>query len=264
MKTTKSAIIGYGVVGKAQEQFLGKENCVIYDPFAGFNDKKKINDECLISFICVPTPMNEDGSCNTDIVEESVKWVTTPIIVIRSTVTPGTTELLSKKYKKNIIFQPEYLGETAHHPYADKDNKDFIILGGNKKDCLKVSQLLQRRVPQTVRFYFTDSKTAELCKYMENSFLATKVIFCNEFYEMANLLGVNYNELRELWLADSRIGKTHTFVYPEERGFGGKCLPKDVSGIYVKMKQNGYEPKLIKAVLEANQDFTNKNKSLKK
>lgn len=94
---------------------------------------------------------------------------------------------------------------------------------------------------------------------MENSYLAAKVTFCNEFYEIASALDVDYNELRELWLADSRIEKTHTFVYPDERGFGGKCLPKDVSAIFMWMKKSGYEPKFIKAILDSNKTFTAKN-----
>lgn len=129
----KAAIIGYGVVGKAQEKLLGKENCIIHDPSLGFDNKEKINSECYIAFISVPTPMSDDGSCDTRIVEESVKWLSTPLIVIRSTVVPGTTDFLSKKYKKNIVFQPEYLGETSNHPYSNQANKDFVILGGQKK-----------------------------------------------------------------------------------------------------------------------------------
>ena len=101
----------------------------------------------------------------------------------------------------------------------------------------------------------TDSSTAELTKYMENCFLALKVTFCNEFYDIAERFGIDYNELRELWLLDPRIGRSHTFVLPDDRGFGGKCLPKDVSAMVQSACSTGYAPHLLMAVLETNARF---------
>jgi UDPglucose 6-dehydrogenase len=197
--------------------------------------------------------MNPDGSCDISIVEETVEWLETPVIIIRSTIVPGTVDYLTSKYNKRIIFQPEYLGETSLHPYLDLRKRDFIILGGEKKACDVVAMYMQHLMHADTHFYLTDAKTAELCKYMENSFLGMKVTFCNEFYEMAKALGIDYNELRELWLADKRIGRSHTIVYPDNRGFGGKCLPKDINAIVKKLEEVGYEPKFIKAILENNE-----------
>lgn len=112
---------------------------------------------------------------------------------------------------------------------------------------------MQKFMHADTKFYQTDLKTAELVKYMENSWLATKVTFCNEFYEIAKTLDVDYNELRELWLADKRINRSHTLVYPDKRGFSGKCLPKDISAIVKKLEEIGYEPKFIKKILEENE-----------
>jgi UDPglucose 6-dehydrogenase len=249
----KIGIVGYGVVGKAQSEFWGKENCIIHDPSNGFKNRSLINQQCDIGFVCVPTPPKEDGSCDISIVEESIQWLETPVIVIRSTIVPGTTEYLADKYKKNIIFEPEYLGETALHPYLDLRKRDFVILGGERPACDVVVMYMQQFMHPNTHFYLTDSRTAELVKYMENAFLGTKVMFCNEFYEIAKTLDVDYNELRELWLADSRIGRSHTFVYPNKRGFSGKCLPKDLNAIVKKLGELGYEAKFIKDVLENNE-----------
>jgi len=90
---------------------------------------------------------------------------------------------------------------------------------------------------------------------MENAFLALKVTFCNEFFDIASVLGVDYNELRELWLQDPRIGRSHTLVFPEDRGYGGKCLPKDVSALIQSATAHAYEPSLLTAMVETNARF---------
>jgi UDPglucose 6-dehydrogenase len=201
--------------------------------------------------------MKEDKSCDISIVEETIQWLDVPVIVIRSTVPPGTTDYLSSKYKKHIVFEPEYLGETALHPYLDLRKREFVILGGERPSCDVIVMYMQTLMHPDTHFYLTDAKTAELCKYMENAFLGTKVTFCNEFYQIALKLGIDYNELRELWLADKRIGRSHTFVYPNNLGFSGKCLPKDLNAIVKKLEEVGYEAKFIKAVLENNDRIKN-------
>lgn len=109
------------------------------------------------------------------------------------------------------------------------------------------------------KYLQTDSTTAELVKYMENCWLATKVTFCNEFFDIANTFGVDYNELRELWLLDGRVGESHTIVYEENRGFGGKCLPKDTEALYGKIEDEGYSyiAKLLEAVINTNKQRRN-------
>jgi UDP-glucose 6-dehydrogenase len=94
-----------------------------------------------------------------------------------------------------------------------------------------------------------------VAKYMENAFYATKVMFCNEFFDIARRFGVDYNELREVWLADPRISRDHTFVYPQDRGFGGKCLSKDTAAIIAASEQQGYTPALLRAVMAVNAKY---------
>ena len=102
-----------------------------------------------------------------------------------------------------------------------------------------------------------EARTAELAKYMENCYLATKVTFCNEFYDIANAFGVDYNQLRETWLLDPRIGRSHTFVYENARGFGGNCLPKDISAIVYQAEQLGVNCGLLNNVIRRNNTFHN-------
>lgn len=246
----KIGIVGLGHVGSNMKELF--KDVVIYDEPKNIGSKEEINS-CDISFICVPTPAREDGSCDTSIVESVLNWVNTDVIVIRSTVPVGFTDNMVKKLSKNIVFQPEYYGETIDHPFSDPKNRSWITLGGNLKDSKKVANVYKNVFNSNIIFQFTDSKTAELAKYMENSFLATKVTFCNQFYDLANSLGVDYDLLRETWLLDPRIGRSHTFVYDCDRGFGGSCLPKDLKSIIHQADELGLEVPLLKSVLKTNE-----------
>lgn len=150
------------------------------------------------------------------------------ILIIKSTVLPGSTEQFSRKYNKRIVFSPEYYGGTQH---CNNFNFNFTILGGDKETCCEVQQILQSVYDGTHIFRIVDSKTAELVKYMENSFLATKVSFCNAFYEIAKSIGVHYEELRELFVLDPRVNPSHTFVYDDAPYWNSHCLNKDVPAI---------------------------------
>jgi UDPglucose 6-dehydrogenase len=242
-------IVGCGFVGQAMLRLFG--DCPVYDPAKGRTDKDAIN-RCRFAFVCVPTPTGPRGECDTTLVEETVHWVESELVIIRSTVAPGTTDRLRRETGKRIVFQPEYIGETVAHPLLDHQAQGFSVLGGPIEDTSAVADLYKRYYHASHRFYFTTALCAELAKYMENAFYATKVTFCNEFFDIARTFGVDYNELREVWLADPRISRDHTFVYPEDRGFGGKCLPKDTAGIIAAAEGQGYSPLLLRAVMEVN------------
>ncbi len=256
------AIIGFGHVGAAYYKMF--PDAVIYDPYKSvnndpysrFDDKRSVN-HCDLAIICVPTPMSEDGSCDISEVENTLKWIKTPLILMKSTVPPGTTDYLKKKYKKRVVFSPEYVGESSYwSPYNwSAVEEPFVICGGDKKDTSEILDFFIAKGGPTKRYIQSDALTAELCKYMENVFYATKVTFCNEFFEIAKHIGVDYNELRELWLADPRIHKMHTVVFKDKRGFDGKCLPKDTNALIKASEKAGYVPKLIKQVIDSNNDF---------
>jgi UDPglucose 6-dehydrogenase len=248
----KLGIVGYGVVGKALAKVFhydaGNSDVVIYDKFVkGMNSpgRRAALQQCGLVFIAVPTPEGPDGRCDLSEIEEVVTWVK-PVMCVKSTVPPGTVDRLAAQTGKAICFSPEYVGETTWHALKGIESHGFIIVGGEGSVCKLVIQAYQQFLGPLPHYYITDAKTAELCKYMENAFLATKVAFVNQFYDIAQGLGVDFNELRELWLADDRVGRSHTIV-TAERGYRGRCLPKDMASIIHTAKKAGGAP-LLEAV----------------
>jgi UDPglucose 6-dehydrogenase len=224
----KIGIVGCGVVGSSMLALFEKVHDVhCYDLYqTNFNSpkhKEQINT-CELVFIAVSTPTKQDGyACDTSAVEKSVEWITAPMC-IRSTVPPGTTAKLANKFRsKRIAFAPEHLRETKWDAFQNQ----FIIVGGERRVCRLVVLAFQAVLGANTKYMQTTSTLAELSKYMLNNFLSLKVAFCNQYYDIAQNYGVDYNELRELWLLDERIGRTHTAI-TEERAFGGKCFPKDI------------------------------------
>ena len=216
-------IVGYGVVGKNLNNELINLKPDIYDKYKDdINTKRKIKYD--ITFICVDTPLKNDMFDTTEILN-AINENDSEIYVIKSTCPLGTVDELKKLTGKRIIFSPEYQGDTQHCKNFDFN---FTILGGDKEDCIEVIQALQYCYDGRHSFRITDSKTAELVKFMENSFLATKVSFCNQFYEISKKHGINYEELRELFILDKRLGESHTFVYKESPYWDSHCLNKDV------------------------------------
>lgn len=260
MSKPKVGCVGGGVVGTATQRLCGAET-VIYDPKPGYSTDKNAINSCDVVFVAVPTPMAKDGRCDTSIVEEVVSWIEAPLIILRSTVAPGTTDRLCKKYGRRIVFQPEYLGETTAHVFGNMAEREFVVLGGTTEATSMAADFYKHYYNAYVRYYFCDALTAEVAKYMENAFYAVKVTFVNEFYDIAKAHGVDFNILREIWLADPRISRDHTFVYPFARGFSGKCLPKDCNAIVQSSLQNGYEPKFMQFTLKVNEEFLKRSET---
>lgn len=214
-----------------------------------------------LAIICVPTPMKTDGSCDTSIVEGVLRNTDFPLYLIKSAVPPGTCSKFGKLLVKNIVVSPEYIGEGRYptpwwegipHP-TDVSKHDFQIFGGVKRNTTKVVDLFTPVMGPYCKYIQTDFKTAELVKYMENSYYATKVVFCHTFSKIAKTFGVDYNELRELWLLDKRVNRGSTAVFDKDKlGYGGKCLPKDISAIYTAAKEAGYQPDLLWQVMKVN------------
>ena len=243
-------IIGYGVVGHNLHKELQKLNIDIYDKYKTENNTKR-DIKYDFCFVCVDTPyISKDNTCDLSTVEEVIQENDCEIYIIKSTVLPGTTEYLSNKYNKRIVFSPEYYGGTQH---CNNFTFNFTILGGKKEDCLAVQQMLQNAYDATHIFRITNSRTAELTKYMENSWLATKVSFCNQFYEIAKKNDIDYEELRELFILDPRVNPSHTFVYNDHPYWSSHCLNKDVPAI-----AETQDAELLKAIIEFNEKQKNK------
>jgi len=256
-------IIGFGFVGRAiHHGFAQTTNFRIYDKNPKLSEntlEETVRDSDFI-FVSVPTPTNmKTGECDTSILEgviEDIKKYLTPkkIVIIKSTIEPGTTKKIKDKAPHlRIVFNPEFLTERTYK--LDFINTSRIILGGDYLDCLEVANLYRERFPEgSVPIYITDSTTAELVKYMSNCFLASKVMIFNEFYDICEALGVDYNEASGLVLADNRIGRSHTDVpgHDGDRGIGGKCFPKDLNALIKKAKDLGLDPIILKAIWNKN------------
>lgn len=249
----KIGIVGFGHVGNSIYALF--PDAVIFDTDKNIGKKEDINN-CDIAYICVPTPTNKDG-CDTSIVENVISWCEAKLLVIRSTVKVGFTDEMREKYKKRIVFQPEYFGETKNHPFKNEKMIPWVTLGGEEKD-LKILKDLYEKMGFKVNLCL--SKEAEFAKYLCNTFLAMKVTFANEMYEIAEKLGVNYDVSKSLMLEDPRIGKTHLDVYKDNRGFSGSCFPKDTKALLIQSKKVHAENDLLKATIKVNKKMRKLNK----
>ena len=255
----KIAIVGYGYVGQGYHRAFPE--AVIYDEPKNLGSREFVN-ECDLAIISVPTPMLENGHCDISIVEDVFSWLETPLILIKSTIPPGTVDELKKKTGKRICFSPEYMGEGKYFisewRYPNPTNPishTFQIIGGDKKDADDIVGILCEILGPEKFYYIIDAVEAEIIKYMENAWGATKVSFCQEFYDLCQVLGVSYNRVREGFLLDSRVERMHTAVFPNKRGWGGKCYPKDISAIINKADEMGYSMDLLKQVVNTNKKY---------
>ena len=244
MSKTKVGIIGNGFVGEAISfAFSSISEIYIYDidPSRSLNDIESVHN-CDFVFVCVPTPMYEDGSQDISYVENAFQKATeTPIYILKSTVLPGTTEKLSKQYPNfKIIFSPEFLTERTAK--LDMLTQSRIVLGGETLLTEKAKKLFNERFKRK-NIIQTDSKTAELTKYMNNTFFATKVSIMNEFKLLCDKIGANWEDALTGFVSDGRIGDSHLNVpgHDGKLGYGGTCFPKDVNALLTFSKKNGLE-----------------------
>lgn len=256
----KIGIVGYGYVGKAMfEYFRTHYDVIYYDPYvAGSCTKEEIN-ACDLGVVCVFTPSKEDGECDVSIVEYTMEWLNTPLILIKSTVKIGTTERLIRATGKRIVFSPEYIGEstydTGHFNFnKSMKNHSFYTFGGRPEDTAELVEIFQIISGPTKVYKQTNATAAEIAKYMENAFFSAKLIFCYEFAEICKANGVDFNEVRECWLLDPRIGPSHTCVFKNKQyPFDGKCLPKDLKAVVQQSNEIGYRPEFLEEVLKSNE-----------
>jgi len=265
IRIMKIGIVGQGYVGTAVKEVFSKH----YEVETYDLDKDKCSVDYLedivelsnIIFVCVPTPMKKDGSCDTSIVESVVKDindmvisrnVSGRIVAIKSTIPPGTTNRLNKEcHNISVIFNPEFLTEANF--IEDFRNQSRIIIGGERPSTTKLRQVYSLLFPDAT-IVKTGSKTAEMVKYMTNTFLATKVSFANEMKMICDELKIDYDKVVEYSTYDERLGKSHWAVPgPDGKfGFGGSCFPKDIQAMINFAETLGVEPDVLKGAWEKN------------
>jgi UDP-glucose 6-dehydrogenase len=260
----KVTILGYGWVGKSMKQLF--PDAVVYDPNIMSSVTKSKANEGDIAFIGVPTPYTIDskgleGKLDTSIVEECISWCKCPLIVIRSTVNPGDCDRFARKYKKRIVMQPEYLGETPAHPMLDPKTRPFLIIGGEPRDRRLLIDLYTTVYNANVTIRQVTNMEAEIIKLSENRAIGCKVAECQELYDVCELAGVDYYTVRDAVFGDDpRFNLWWTLIYPEKRGFNSKCIPKDLYAWCAWAESLGYDPKITRNVLEVNKKWIGDNK----
>jgi len=220
------------------------------------NLEKLVNCSDII-FICLPTPMKKSGQCDTSIVRKEIGKINgfsneKKIIVIKSTVPPGTTSDIDNENENiDVIFNPEFLTEANF--LEDFKNQNRIILGGNKNPVDILKRVYLKVFPNT-EIIKTDSKTSEMIKYLTNTFLATKVSFANEMKIICDKSNVDYEKVVQYALYDERLGKSHWSVPgPDNKlGFGGSCFPKDINALIYFAISEGVNPEVLKSVWATN------------
>jgi UDPglucose 6-dehydrogenase len=297
MKKKSISVIGQGFVGGSLTTVFSERGFDVYafdkagkyakgslpshgDPVAGYPESiaELIQDNedggtpgfSNVYFVCLPTPMYDDGSADLSIVEGALKELAAVpgerIAVVKSTVPPGSTEHWNKKFSESglhVVFNPEFLTEA--NAVDDMRNQNRIILGGPRPWINKVKQVFESAFP-SVPIIKTSSTTAEMVKYVTNIHLAVKVSLANEFYQICQALdnagaNIDYDKVIEYATLDKRLGNSHWKVpgpMPADDtgepafGFGGSCFCKDINALISIAKTLGVDPKVMSAAWNKN------------
>ena len=272
-------IVGLGYVGSALEHVFKKYKDITQtETFdihknSSVSSLKKLVHKSEIIFLCLPTPMKKDGTCDITILSETVSDIddivktfnlNQKLVVIKSTITIGCTDQLNNQFKNiKIIFNPEFLREASF--IHDFENQDRIVIGGTLDDVNNLEKFYKKIFPE-VPIIKTSSKIAETTKYLTNAFLATKVSFANEIKTLCDKLDINYNEVVEAAIFDKRLGNSHWDVPGPDgkNGFAGTCLPKDLASLINQFSSNDIEAHILKAVWNRNINIDRKEKDWEK
>jgi nucleotide sugar dehydrogenase len=250
----KIGVIGLGYVGSAVAHTHRNDDIIIRDPKLG--DKSSSIEEikkCEAVYVCVPTPMSDDGHCDDSYVRSVLTELSdyTNVIICKSTVPPGIYKELHDQYP-NLVHAPEFL--TAANAVQDYETSSWVLIGGSKEYTVKAEKIIRSSTIAATHYHHADIATASLFKYLANCLMATKVTFMNDFYQLAKLVDIDWEEIKQIAKNDDRLGTTHWDVPgPDGKfGYGGACFPKDVSAIVKHGEDINAPQKLLSAVNEIN------------
>lgn len=229
-----------------------------------FCEHRNLKNFSGIYFVCVPTPMNEDGSADLCIVEDVLNCLSKVdvvnnkkrIAVVKSTVPPGSTEKWNEQFKDanlTVIFCPEFLTEA--NALDDMRNQNRIVLGGPRPQINDVKHLFEQAFP-TVPIIKTSSTTAEMVKYFTNVQLAARVVLSCELAQLCEKLddsglNIDYDKVLEYSRYDKRLGDSHMSMN-SIRGARGHCFPKDLAALTFLVEKHGIKPSLLSAIQKKN------------
>lgn len=287
-RNPKVGIVGYGVVGEAYHQLFPE--ALIYDPPKGlFGHQIGADGEvvhppdydaeamlgktpvqigrsaingCDIALVSVWTPHKEDGELDTSIVEETVDWLETPLILIKSALHPGTTDKLVERTGKNIAVSVEFIGEGNYpihfwkYPHqTDPRMHQMLIVGGEQKTAEACAEVLWSRMSPDVKIHITSALEAEITKLVENSYGALKVTFINALMSLAQQSDSSFIRIQQAWQSDPRTDSMHLRATSFNRGWASKCWDKDVPALVAFAKSIGAHDMadLFQTVIDLNQ-----------
>ena len=252
----KPGIIGVGMVGGALRHYFEKNRGIkpyLYDPGKNLGSLEEVNKADVV-FVCVPTPFDKEKYYfDMSYIKSALSNIKgEKVIIIKSTVLPGTTESLQEKHPQHkILFNPEFLTEAT----ADQDMSypDRQIVGYTKKS-FNIAKDVINLLPLAPFERILPATEAETVKYFGNTWFSTKVVFANQIFDLCQKLGIDYDRIMDAASADKRIDRTHlTIFHKGKRGYAGKCLPKDIKA-FIKFAENkGIDLKLHKTVDEINE-----------
>ena len=251
-------IVGNGFVGQANALLSCKRiKTIIYDIFpekcSPLGTTLADLSQCDVIFVAVPTPKQSDGKCSTKFVESAVSDIRNAIsndipICIRSTVPVGFCESISCHFMPEFLTEKNWKYDFINCPVwvigVDKENDKYIqIMSEIFATAAEYGSVVSKEITVCT------TKEAELLKYMKNTFLATKVSFCNEMYSFCKFHNIDYDAVSTLFGNDVRIGHSHVAVpgHDGRLGYGGTCFPKDVHSLVVQMKEVGLKPIVLEA-----------------
>jgi len=236
----KILIAGYGFVGRAHYEVLKfKHDVVINDPALGYNNSY---DDVDAVIVCVSTPPRLDGSCHMDNVYEVIEAAPDVPVLIKSTISVEGWDMLVGAFPNRMLnFSPEFL--RAASAIEDLQNMNLMLIGGTNtcfwKDVFEVN------------IEIAEPRELILAKYARNSFLALKVAYFNQLYDLCNALDVEYSAVAHYTTMDERIGDSHSFI-TNERGFGGHCFPKDINALIRTARRENVELSLLQEAVDYN------------
>ena len=253
MEFMKIGIMGLGFVGGSVCKYFESKKIRVYkyDKHKKIGSIDEINQADAV-FICVPTPYHLKNGFDLSMVETAVSsLILGKIVIIKSSVVPGMTEFLQKKYPAHkFLFNPEFLREvSAYQDFIHPDRQIIGFTAKSKTIAVKVLKVL----PSSPYSKIMPATEAEMVKYMANSFLAMKVVFANQFFELCKILNLDYDAVRLAVGEDKRIAHSHLDVgYGGYRGYGGSCFPKDVNAIIELADRKKIKMPLLKTARKIN------------
>lgn len=257
----KIGIIGNGYVGSAVADSYPNNKTLINDPNLGKDsvDINQLKDNCYAIFVCVPTPQLDTGECDTEILENVLTDLSgyRGIVISKSTATPQFYKRIEQQLNLNIAHVPEFL--TQARAKFDYVNPHKIVVGCKKeiRDAVADTLLVSAVNFDRVKIEYCSIEEASYFKYMANCMLAMKVIINNELYDLAQKLGLDWNQLSAIAKSDSRLGNTHWAVPGPDgsRGFGGACFPKDTAALSAMAESVDVELSMLDQAIKQNKKY---------